>query len=578
MKHLFFLSLLFLVLSPSFLYSQEFDEAFLKSLPEDVAADLMEKADKKEMDEEVQYRRPSTFIEKPDPDEESLRFGAKVFSMMQTTLMPLNEPNFDSSYVLDYGDQLELQLTGQKSKTTQLVIKRDGSINIDDIGKVNISGLSLSDAIDLIKSKINQTFIGVEAYISHIGVRDIQIIMAGNVYNPGPYSLSGNSNIFHALSVSGGPSEFGSFRSIDLMRNDKKIESIDLYDTFIFGKSNFKTRLKSGDIVFVNPIKNVVSVTGAVKRSGEYELLEDENLNSAIDFANGLSVYADIGNLKLERVSSGEIRQIPIANIAEFNNISSRDGDSIFIRRYPFRKILVEGAVLNPGSYLLKEGESILDAITKAGGFTKNAYPFGGIYENENTKDLNKMALEKLYENFLDNLLTINQQSVSSDTDFTSTLELTSILKDAEPSGRVVADFVDVNQTNPLLVRDGDKITIPEYVDQVYIYGEVSSEGSAKYSLGNSLQYYLDKKGGLTENADSKGIYVLSPNGETARISLNRNVFQSQAGNVEIFPGSVIFVPRKVDSSNMARMTAQAYATIIGNLGVSLASLSVLKD
>ena len=578
MKHLFFLSLLFLALSPSILYSQEFDEAFIKSLPKDVAADLMDKADEKKIDEEVQYRRPSTFIKKPDPDEESLRFGAKVFSMMQTTLMPLNEPNFDSSYVLDFGDQLELQLIGQKSKTTQFAIKRDGSINIDDIGKVYISGLSLRDATDLIKSKIKQTFIGVEAYISHIGVRDIQIIMAGNVYNPGPYTLSGNSNIFHALSVSGGPSEFGSFRSINLMRNDKKIESIDLYDTFIFGKSNFKTRLKSGDIIFVNPVKNVISVNGAVKRVGEYELLKGENLSSAINFANGISVYADINNLKLERVLDGEIKQIPIKNVSQFNEISSRDGDSIFIRRYPFRSIEVEGAVLNPGNYLLKEGESILDAITKAGGYTKNAYPFGGIYENEDTKELNKMALEKLYENFLDNLLALNQQSSSSDSDFTSTLELTTILKDAEPSGRVVADFVDTNQISPLLVRDGDKIIIPEYVDQVYIYGEVSSEGSAKYNSGNSLKYYLDKKGGLTKNADTKSIYVLSPNGETARISINKNIFQTQSGNIELFPGSVIFVPRKVDSSNLNRMTAQAYATIIGNLGVSLASLSVLKD
>ena len=168
--------------------------------------------------------------------------------------MPINEPNFDSSYILDFGDELDLQLVGQKSSITKLAVKRDGSINIEDIGKLNVAGLSLNKAIDLIENKINQSFIGVEVYLTLTGVRDIQIIMAGNVYNPGSYTLNGNSNIFHALSVSGGPSDDGSFRSIDLIRNNKKIETVDLYQTFIYGKPSFNTRLRSGDIIFVNPI------------------------------------------------------------------------------------------------------------------------------------------------------------------------------------------------------------------------------------------------------------------------------------------------------------------------------------
>ena len=70
----------------------------------------------KELEDE-QYRRPSTFVQKPTNDEGELlsnRFGVNIFDMMQTTLMPLNEPNFDSSYVLDFGDVLEVQTLGQK--------------------------------------------------------------------------------------------------------------------------------------------------------------------------------------------------------------------------------------------------------------------------------------------------------------------------------------------------------------------------------------------------------------------------------------------------------------------------------
>ena len=375
MKFKFYTSFLIISFLSVSSFSQELDQAFLSSLPDDVASTLINKNNERDALEAPQYRRPSTFIEKPEPT--SNRFGANIFSMMQSSLMPLNEPNFDSSYILDFGDTLELQLVGQKSSTTKLSVKRDGSINIEDIGKLNIAGLSLDKVVELIKNKINLAFIGVEAFVTLVKVRDVQIIMAGNVYNPGSYTLNGNSNIFHALSVSGGPSESGSFRSIDLIRNNKKIETVDLYETFIYGRSSFNTRLRSGDLVFVNPVENVVSIVGAVKRPGSYEIKKDGSLSNIIEFSNGLTAYADLNNIKLERVLDGQIKSLPIINISQFDNIVSNDSDKIFIRTYPFRSVEITGAILNPGSYLMNEGDSIEDVIEKSGGFTDNAYVFG---------------------------------------------------------------------------------------------------------------------------------------------------------------------------------------------------------
>ena len=125
-------------------------------------------------------------------------------------------------------------------------------------------------------------------------MRDIQIIVAGNVFNPGPYTLNGNSNLFHALSMSGGPSEIGSFRAIDLIRNGKIIESLDLYETFIYGTSSFGSRLRSGDVVFVRSVSNLVRISGGVRRSGTYELKFNENLDIAVKFANGITNKADL--------------------------------------------------------------------------------------------------------------------------------------------------------------------------------------------------------------------------------------------------------------------------------------------
>ena len=576
MKMKFYKSLLLFSLFPAITLAQQLDEAFLQSLPNDVANDLIERSVQRDSKEKPQYRRPSTFVKKPEPTSD--RFGASVFSMMQSTLMPLNEPNFDGTYILDFGDELELQLVGQKSSISKLIIRRDGSVNIAEIGKIYLAGLSLDNASSLIKNKIKESFIGVESYITLTSIRDIQIIMAGNVYNPGPYTLNGNSNVFHALSVAGGPSEKGSFRSIDLIRNNKKIESIDLYQTFIYGKSSFKTRLTSGDIIFINPVENIVSINGGVKRPGEYELLAKEKLSKLLKFSNGLSKYADLKNIKLERILDGVIKQIPVVNLSQFDNIESQDGDNVFVRSFPFRSVEVIGAVINPGQYLMSEGETINDVILKAGGYSVNAYVFGTVYENLSAKEINTMAINALYEDFLDNLLSIANQGQGKE-DLSSLIAIASELKGSEPSGRVIANFSDQGQENePTFIKQGDRIIVPEITNNVFVYGEVSSEGTTRFKKGEDVSYYLNKKGGLNNNADDKAIYLLQPNGESQRVFFNKNVFVKQANKIEIYPGTVIFVPREINNEYASRLKTQAYASILSSLGVSLASISVLKD
>ena len=573
MKFKFYTSFLIISFLSVNSFSQELDQAFLSSLPEDVASTLINKNIERNALEEPQYRRPSTFIEKPAPT--SSRFGANIFSMMQSSLMPLNEPNFDSSYILDFGDTLEIQLVGQKSSLTKLLVKRDGSINIEDIGKLNVAGLSLDKAVELIKNKINLAFIGVETYVTLAKVRDVQIIMSGNVYNPGSYTLNGNSNIFHALSVSGGPSESGSFRSIDLIRNNKKIESIDLYETFIFGRSSFNTRLRSGDLIFVNPVGNVVSIVGAVKRPGSYEIKKDGTLSSLIKFSNGLTAHADINNIKLERILDGKIQALPIVNISQFDNIKANDLDTIYIRTYPFRSVEILGAVLNPGTYLMNEGDSLADAIEKSGGFTDNAYVFGAVYQNVNARAVSEQASQKLYENSIQNISQIIKEG-GPDTDYTPLISILAELKGAKVTGRVVINLE--SDKNPALIQDGDSILIPEKTNQVYIYGSVSDSGSALYAKGQDIEYYINKKGGLIDSADKNNVFVLNPNGETFRLKIKKNLFTSLDNNVEIFPGSVIYIPEALDAGYQTRMQTQAYAAILGSLGVTLASLSVLKD
>lgn len=557
-------------------FAQDFDEEFLQSLPESVRQDLLSEVEGKENMEEIQYRRPSTFINKPNSNN-TIRFGMGIFSMMQTTMMPINEPNFDSDYVLDYGDILQLQLVGQKSLLTDLKINRDGSINIPDIGKVSVSGLSLEKASSLIEGKIKSSYIGVDSFISLSNVRDIQIVVSGNVFNPGPYVLNGNSNLFHALTISGGPNEKGSFRNIDLIRSGRVIETIDLYDIFIFGTSSFGNKLRTGDIIFVRPALVINGIFGGVKRPAEYELKDNETIKDLIKFANGFSYDADKQNIFKEELINGIVNN-KLVNTDDIEEESLKDGENIYVRKYPVRKVTIQGAVNNPGTYKLNYGDGIKSIVNRAGGYLPNAYEFGGILENKQALQANQFARNELYRSFLATIVR-NSTSMQSDT-VESIGDLLLQLRDSPISGRVLTEFnlalIESDPSLDISLQDGDKIFIPEKINHIYVFGEISNQGTAKFNDDFSVSDYIKSKGGLSLDADVNNIFILHPNGVSEKIK-KKNVFRDGSTDTKIYPGSIIFVPRQVNNIFRAQ-TVQAYATILGNLGVSLASLSVIKD
>lgn len=591
------------------LAAQELDQDFLNSLPDDIKNDLTAKNSETQKSSGENYRPylNSSKLNKDEDllvlkqrleydlqeleqrlgsddrlvaEEESKLYGADFFNTFQTTYMPINEPNPDSGYLLDIGDILEIQLTGQSNYIKDFPIKGDGSINLPDIGKINVAGLSISQASKLIKSKINLAFIGTEAFISLSEIRDVNILVSGNAQNPGIYTLTGNSNILHALSVSGGINEQGSLREINLIRDNRVIESLDLYDLLINGEYDLKKRLRSGDVIFVEPRKNVITINGAVKRPAKYEVLNEQNLSSIISYANGMKRTADRENIFLERILDGTLKTIPIRNEIQFETIKAIDGDIIYIREYPYRSAKISGAVVKPGSYNMAAGETINDLIEKAGGVTENAYLFGGVYLNEEAETINKKSKQLLYELFLDNILSMSEKSDGANPfDLSPIIGLAQELKKSEPNGRIVINLLDEDSLNLNKVKDGDELIIPENNNVVYIYGEISSEGAVMFDQSKDLDFFVDKSGGFKKSADLSSIFILHPNGESELYSKKRNIFESSPQNqIKIYPGSIIFVPRALDKTTPRRLAAQAYVTILGNLGISLASLASLND
>jgi protein involved in polysaccharide export with SLBB domain len=577
MKNIFIFTF---IIFTSVTISQEFNEDYLQSLPKEVREDVLKRVDSKSESEKPIYRNPSSELQKKVASTDI--FGKKFFTTYQSTFMPINEPNFDANYILDYGDVLKIQLIGQKDLIDNYEISRDGSVNLPDIGQIYLSGNTLKEAILIIKANITRAYIGTDVFVSLESVRDVNVIVSGNVFNPGIYTLSGNSNPIHALVMAGGVDEFGSYRDIKVKRGNKVIHTIDVYDFLINGRSETYHRLQSGDLVFVEKAQKHVLVQGGVNRPMTYELKGDENLDKAIYYANGYSALADTNNISISRLNSGSIDLINLGPDDSLSNYQANDKDILNVKTFKYINVSINGSIENPGEYTIEPGQGILHLVNRAGGYSKNAYPFGGILLNKKALAINAEANKNLYENLLDVIIDVSSKNPEADN--SSLLQLASLVSESESNGRIQTEF-DLNKllqdsSEDIILQNDDEIFIPEKINHIYVYGEISNQGTIRFKENEDINYYINKKGGLLDSADSKSIYVLLPNGNTFRLNQRKRIFSNNisVSSQELYPGSIIFIPREFDDSYIRRQSIQAYVGILGNLGISLASLSVLKD
>lgn len=568
------------------------DQDYLQSLPESVREDVMDEIKNKQKDDKKNLlKRPSSkllknevvrewedFKNKKDLINKTERYGLRLFQTMQSSFMPLNEPNFGANYIVDYGDYITINKYGSGgNEEFDLEINRDGTILIPDIGQVSLAGLNFLEASELIKRKYETTFIGADVYVSLSQIRDINVLLTGNVEFPGMYTLSGNSNVLQALNIVGGVSENGTLRNIILKRKGKPDVSIDLYQVLIYGDIESLPSLMSGDSIHVGSVTNLVRAGYGFNNVAVYELKKDETIFDLVNYAGGLNNEAKNDSLKLVRLKNSEFVTNDI-NLNEIQDYKIKNLDSVYAYKDKIGTVSISGYVKHPGKYSISSSDRILDLINRAGGYIDSAYPFGGSLFRENSKELEKVFTEKTYQNLI-SYIASNPANLAAGSGESLTYIL-SELKNFEPTGRYIAEFDEFRlndeiQSN-IYLNDGDKIHIPSYTSNVFVFGEVGNPGSVLFNDRSSLNEYIEKSGGLTRLASSDFIFVVSPNGETFKIQTN-GISRFVNKSYEIYPGSVIYVPRhigKVDGINL-------YATIapiFSSLALSIASLNSISD
>nr|WP_321405968.1 SLBB domain-containing protein [uncultured Carboxylicivirga sp.] len=315
-------------------------------------------------------------------------FGFSFFNNEQLTFEPsLNIPVPDD-YILGPGDELYVEIWGASQQSYQLEIESDGKINIPLVGPSYIGGLKFNVArkqvVDLLstiyadlKSEQPRTFASVRTG----QLKVIRVNVVGEVFNPGSYTLPGTASLFNVLYLSGGPNKNGSFRDIQLIRNGKVINRLDIYDFLINGNSLVNVPLMDNDIVMIPTYINRVKVEGEFKRTGLFEALNNETVKEMVNYAGGFSELAYHKRLRLYR-NNGFEREFKSIDKENINKILLQNGDSLYVGKILDRyrnMVTIEGAVFTPGNYEYTDGLTLSQLIQQADGLIENAFLSRGI-------------------------------------------------------------------------------------------------------------------------------------------------------------------------------------------------------
>lgn len=581
------------------------NESFLSSLPPDLRGDLLDgqnmedpnidakdpktrvtnlEASLKEAERTLDQIKLEIKSKYSNSDTDLRRFGQDFFSSYQSTFSPVNEPNFGSDYLLDVGDQLTIQLLGQPgyNRPTKVEIKRDGSFHIPQVGKVLLANKTFVEAEELIQNAVSETFIGIEAVITHTKLRDMNILMVGNIAQPGLYILQGGASVIQAIFNAGGITDLGSYRSILHKRNNEILERIDLYSLIAFGNFTFSNPLRSGDSIVIETKGAEVTLSSESLYSAIYEKLPGESLGDLLKFSGfkplshnikfpfQLSRASDKG-LLTETIQHDEVNEfIPIhGDTYVMNSIEPSFNNQI--------KVNISGEVNIPGEYTLEKGIKLSEVLKLAGGYSKNAYTFGGSLTRESTKEIEKKINERIYQDMIKYIASNASAAQLAGGD--SFVLILNEFRNSKPVGRITAEF-DLNKltSNPTLdisLAHGDSIVIPEYQSEVYVLGDVLNPGAKLYKPGNSGKDYIKLSGGLGKFAEKSRTIIIHPNGDA--FLYNDSITSYIKKNVDIYPGTIIYVPREIGQLEGVNFAA-VVAPIFSSLALSLASLNSINS
>jgi len=285
-----------------------------------------------------------------------------------------------SDYILGTGDNIYVDIYGESESYFNGQISPEGEVIFENIGPINLNGLDIKMAKRRLKSKFSKVYSGLvnnRTFINvSIGVpRTIKVNIVGEVNLPGTYSFSALNTVYNAIYVAGGINENATLRDIKVFRNNKLINTVDIYNYLNSGDGSSNVRLENDDLILVGPYSNRIRIEGEIKNPGRFEFTKNESLKDLLNYAGGFSEKAFKKSIKLTRVIDNQLMVMDV-NEDQYKSFEPKSGDLFKVDRiletYKNRVIL-KGAVQRPGIFSLDDKMTVSQLIKKANGLKPDA-------------------------------------------------------------------------------------------------------------------------------------------------------------------------------------------------------------
>ncbi|WP_439695047.1 SLBB domain-containing protein [Mucilaginibacter sp. AW1-7] len=307
-------------------------------------------------------------------------FGADIFKNKNSSFEPNLKLATPLNYIVGPNDQLNINVYGNSLVNWKLEVSPEGNINIPGVGILNVGGKTIEQASVAIKSRLaaNNYAVGrgTSVQVTLGNIRSIKVIIIGQVSKPGTYTLPSLATVFNALYMAGGPTDNGSLRQIEIIRNNRIIRHLDVYDFLVKGDQKNNIGLQDQDIVRVPTYRTRVELAGQVKIPALFEVLPGESLDDIINYAGGFTDSAYTARIKVSQISDQQ-RKITDVLEADYKNYVPLRGDKYTIESIINRfenRVVINGAVFKPGDYELQNGLTLYQLIEKAAGLKEDAF------------------------------------------------------------------------------------------------------------------------------------------------------------------------------------------------------------
>jgi polysaccharide biosynthesis/export protein len=311
-------------------------------------------------------------------------FGMSMFAAGGLSFEPDLKIATPRNYQLGPDDELNIDIFGNALDNYKVKVSTEGTIRILNLSPIYVNGLTIEAASERIVGRLRQLYqginmpgSGVSAQITLGNVRSIKVTLTGEVMKAGSYTVSSLSTVFNALYAAGGPSENGSFRNIKVIRDNKIVRVVDLYDFLLRADQKDNIRLQDQDIIRIADYETRVEVAGEVKRPMIFEVEKTETLKDVLRFAGGFTDKAYTYTIGLKRNTARELKLVNISQ-EEVGSFIPQRGDKYTVGEILDRfenRVQIKGAVFREGEFAIESGSStVKELIKKAEGLREDAF------------------------------------------------------------------------------------------------------------------------------------------------------------------------------------------------------------